>query len=103
MTQQAEITLIINAYLLRVADGCCTNKEDKHTGMQGKQKIKKERKEKRKTKARSKAQKQASKIFMYGSKTTWILQWGSKLTCFLYAGRKSLGFSVSIEIDLGSV
>ena len=47
--------------------------------------------------------------FMYGSKMTWfsagnavglVFVWVvEKLTWFSYAGRKSLGFSVSIDLD----
>ena len=39
--------------------------------------------------------------FECDDRLTWFLcGWWSKLTRFLDAGRKSLGFSVSIEIDL---
>ena len=38
-------------------------------------------------------------VLIYGAKMTWYLALESKLTCFSYAGRKSLGFSVSIEVD----
>ena len=43
--------------------------------------------------------------FKCDDRLTWFLcgLWWSKLTRFLDAGRKSLGFSVSIEIDLVSV
>ena len=37
-----------------------------------------------------------------GSTDLFLCEW-SKLTWFLYVGRKSLGFSVSIEIDLDYV
>ena len=40
--------------------------------------------------------------FKSDDRLTWFLcrSWWSKLTRFLDGGRKSLGFSVSIEIDL---
>ena len=37
------------------------------------------------------------------NRLTWFLCGWSKLTLFLYVGRKSLGFSVSIESDFGFV
>ena len=37
--------------------------------------------------------------FYCGDRLTWFLCGWSKLTCFFGAGRKSLGFGVSIEID----
>ena len=40
-------------------------------------------------------------IFNCSDRLTWFLcGWWSKLTRFLNAGRKSLGFSISTEIDL---
>ena len=38
--------------------------------------------------------------FKCGDLLTWFLCGWSKLTWFLYSGRKSLGFSVNIELDL---
>ena len=42
-------------------------------------------------------------FFQCGDRLTWFLCGWSKWTWFLYAGRKSLGFRVNIEIDVAFV